>query len=132
MAHGLEVRVPLIDHVLANAWLSMPGSMKLDSQTPKPLLVRALGGTLPRQIVHRPKRGFTLPFEHWLRQELRPEITRNLERDAWGARGRRSTECRSTGLGRFRARANFVDASMVVVRIEPMVRATFLTFVPCH
>lgn len=78
MAHGLEVRVPLIDHVLAKRMLSMPGSMKLDSQTPKPLLVRSLGGTLPRQIVHRPKRGFTLPFEHWLRQELRPEITRNL------------------------------------------------------
>jgi asparagine synthase (glutamine-hydrolysing) len=78
MAHGLEVRVPLIDHVLAKRMLSMPGSMKLDSQTPKPLLVRSLGGTLPRQIVHRSKRGFTLPFEHWLRQELRPEITRNL------------------------------------------------------
>ena len=26
------------------------------------------------EIVHRPKRGFTLPFEHWMRQELRAEI----------------------------------------------------------
>ena len=132
MAHGLEVRVPLIDHVLAKRMLSMPGSMKLDSQTPKPLLVRALGGTLPRQIVHRPKRGFTLPFEHWLRQELRPEITRNLSAMRGVLEGVVRPNAGSTGLGRFRARANFVDASMVVVRIEPMVRATFLTFVPCH
>ena len=34
---------------------------------------------LPEEIVHRPKRGFTLPFEHWMRQELRPEIESVLE-----------------------------------------------------
>ena len=76
MAHGLEVRVPLVDHMLVQHVLGMPGSTKLDSQTPKPLLVRALAGKLPEEIVHRPKRGFTLPFEHWLRQDLRPEIER--------------------------------------------------------
>jgi asparagine synthase (glutamine-hydrolysing) len=74
MAHGLEVRVPLIDHRLARRVLDLPGSWKLNSGTPKPLLVKALGGQLPERIVHRPKRGFTLPFEHWLRDALRPEI----------------------------------------------------------
>jgi asparagine synthase (glutamine-hydrolysing) len=47
---------------------------KLDSGTPKLLLVQALRGRLPDGIVHRPKRGFTLPFEHWLRDALRPAI----------------------------------------------------------
>jgi asparagine synthase (glutamine-hydrolysing) len=78
MAHGLEVRVPLIDHRLARYILALPGSWKLDSRTPKPLLVRALGGQLPDQIVHRPKRGFTLPFEHWLRDALRPVVEETL------------------------------------------------------
>ncbi len=74
MAHGLEVRVPLIDHQLARQLLALPGSWKLNEDTPKPLLVHALRGELPDKIIHRPKRGFTLPFEHWLRDALRPTI----------------------------------------------------------
>ncbi len=70
MSQGLEVRVPLIDHVLAKAVLALPGASKVNG-TPKKLLVDALQGSLPDEIVHRPKRGFTLPFEHWMRQELR-------------------------------------------------------------
>jgi asparagine synthase (glutamine-hydrolysing) len=73
MSQGLEVRVPLIDHELAKAVLGMPGEWKLNG-TPKKLLVGALASSLPDEIVHRPKRGFTLPFEHWMRQELRSEI----------------------------------------------------------
>ena len=73
MSQGLEVRVPLIDHLLAKSVLALPGKWKVNG-TPKKLLVEALAGSLPDEIVHRPKRGFTLPFEHWMRQELRPEI----------------------------------------------------------
>jgi len=73
MSQGLEVRVPLIDHQLARTVLAFPGAWKLN-RTPKKLLVGALAGSLPDEIVHRPKRGFTLPFERWMRQELRSEI----------------------------------------------------------
>ena len=73
MSQGLEVRVPLIDHQLAKAVLSLPGAWKVNG-TPKKLLVEALDSSLPDDVVHRPKRGFTLPFEHWMRQELRAEI----------------------------------------------------------
>ncbi len=73
MSQGLEVRVPLIDHRLAKMVLALPGRWKLNG-VPKKLLVGALAGSLPEEIVHRPKRGFTLPFEHWMRQELRSEI----------------------------------------------------------
>ncbi|MGH9496433.1 MAG: asparagine synthase (glutamine-hydrolyzing), partial [Candidatus Sulfotelmatobacter sp.] len=73
MSQGLEVRVPLIDHKLAKAVLALPGESKLN-RTPKRLLVEALHGSLPDEIVHRPKRGFTLPFEHWMRDQLRGEI----------------------------------------------------------
>jgi asparagine synthase (glutamine-hydrolysing) len=73
MSQGLEVRVPLIDHQLAKAVLALPGAWKLNG-APKKLLVEALGGSLPAEVVHRPKRGFTLPFEQWMRHELRAEI----------------------------------------------------------
>lgn len=73
MAHGLEVRVPLIDHRLAKSVLALPGKWKVNG-TPKKLLIGMLDGSLPDGIVHRKKRGFTLPFEHWMRQELQPEI----------------------------------------------------------
>jgi asparagine synthase (glutamine-hydrolysing) len=51
------------------------------------LLVNALRGELPENIVHRPKRGFTLPFEHWLRDALRAEIEASLNKIADGALG---------------------------------------------
>jgi asparagine synthase (glutamine-hydrolysing) len=73
MSQGLEIRVPLIDHQLAKRVLALPGKWKLNG-TPKKLLVEALAGSLPDEIVHRQKRGFTLPFEHWMRQELRAEV----------------------------------------------------------
>jgi asparagine synthase (glutamine-hydrolysing) len=53
--------------------LTLPGRWKLN-RTPKKLLVESLAGSLPDEIVHRPKRGFTLPFDRWMRQELRSEI----------------------------------------------------------
>jgi asparagine synthase (glutamine-hydrolysing) len=80
MAHGLEVRVPLIDHQLAKRILALPGSWKLHPLTPKPLLVRSLRGALPDRLVNRPKRGFTLPFEQWLRADLRPVVEQSLRK----------------------------------------------------
>jgi asparagine synthase (glutamine-hydrolysing) len=84
MAHGLELRVPLIDHRLAEKLFAFPGVWKLSSRTPKPLLVAALQGALPDEVVHRPKRGFTLPFEHWLREELRAGVEETLNKTAEG------------------------------------------------
>jgi asparagine synthase (glutamine-hydrolysing) len=66
--------VPLIDHELARQVLALPGSQKVGGRTPKRLLVEALHGALPESIVSRPKRGFTLPFERWLRGNLRAEV----------------------------------------------------------
>ena len=98
MAHGLEVRVPLIDHRLARQILALPGSWKLDSGTPKPLLVRALNGQLPEKIVRRHKRGFTLPFEHWLRDALRPVVEKSLGNIGEGVLGTLINECAAHGV----------------------------------
>lgn len=87
MAHGLELRVPLIDHQLADKLMALPGTWKLDDNIPKPLLVGALKGALPDEIVHRKKQGFTLPFERWLRENLRAELEAALPKIGQGPLG---------------------------------------------
>lgn len=67
MAHALEVRVPLLDHHIVDLILPIPGAQKVSPVTPKRLLVEALGDAMPEECVRRPKRGFTLPFDTWLR-----------------------------------------------------------------
>jgi asparagine synthase (glutamine-hydrolysing) len=78
MAHSLEVRVPLLDHRLTALLLRIPGAWKLNGRQSKPLLVAALAQPLPAAIRERPKRGFELPWSHWLRGELRAEIDATL------------------------------------------------------
>jgi asparagine synthase (glutamine-hydrolysing) len=87
MAHGLELRVPLVDHRLADKLLALPGAWKMDGDVPKPLLVGALKGKLPNEIVHRKKQGFTLPFERWLRENLRAEMEAALPKIGRGPLG---------------------------------------------
>ena len=70
MAHGLEIREPLLDHRLVERLLTIPASMKLSARRKKPLLVDAVPG-LPGAPARRPKMGFTLPFETWLHGPLR-------------------------------------------------------------
>jgi asparagine synthase (glutamine-hydrolysing) len=74
MAHGLELRVPFLDRNLVEACFLIPGARKLAGNLPKSLLLASLGVELPREIVNRPKRGFTLPFERWLHGEMRQPV----------------------------------------------------------
>jgi asparagine synthase (glutamine-hydrolysing) len=74
MAHGLELRVPFVDHKLTEFLFRIPGALKLKRGLPKWLLIEALQGVLPHEVVHRAKRGFTFPFEHWLKKEMRHEM----------------------------------------------------------
>jgi asparagine synthase (glutamine-hydrolysing) len=78
MAHGLELRVPFLDHRLVEHVLALPGPPKLDGVRRKPLLLDAAPGLLPPEIAARPKQGFTLPFDRWLRGRLGPEVGRVL------------------------------------------------------
>jgi asparagine synthase (glutamine-hydrolysing) len=74
MAHGLELRVPFLDRALVEACFRISGKRKLQGGRPKSLLLASLGVELPTEIVNRPKRGFTLPFENWLRAEMKPMV----------------------------------------------------------
>ncbi|HEX9273638.1 MAG TPA: asparagine synthase-related protein, partial [Candidatus Binatia bacterium] len=67
MAHSVETRVPFLDHELVEHVSRLPAELKLKGGMNKPLLVKALGDDLPREIWDRPKMGFTFPFASWLR-----------------------------------------------------------------
>lgn len=79
MAHSLEVRVPFLDRRLVDFVARIPGPQKVDSSVPKPLLVRAMEDLLPPSIYGRPKQGFTFPWEHWLRHQLRSYVAHMLD-----------------------------------------------------
>ena len=78
MAHSLEVRVPFLDHPLVEFVTHLPQEVKLARGTPKALLVAALEDLLPSEVVHQPKRGFTFPWEAWLRGPLKAKVENGL------------------------------------------------------
>ena len=86
MAHGFEVRSPLLDHRLVQAVLALPSDLKAPSQgINKRLLVDIAG--LPHDLFRRPKRGFVIPWDDWLRGPLANWIETNLAPDLIAATG---------------------------------------------
>ena len=72
MAHGLESRVPFLDHPLVEFAASAPADVKFEAGNAKHLLKRALGHELPERILNRrDKMGFPVPLKEWFGQELR-------------------------------------------------------------
>ena len=73
MAHGVELRVPLLDQRLVELAFSLPGRVRLPNRAAdKHLLREAFGPVLRPALLNQAKRGFTLPLQHWLLSDLRP------------------------------------------------------------
>jgi len=70
MAHGVEARVPFLDHRLIELCAELPPRLGFSWRREKIVLRRAIAGLVPDQIRARPKRAPTLPFEAWLRGPL--------------------------------------------------------------
>jgi asparagine synthase (glutamine-hydrolysing) len=82
MAHGLEVRPPLLDHELVEWAAGLPRAAKLKGGSGKRVLKRALEPLLPDEIMTGRKRGFSIPLARWLRHGLDARL------EAVGAAGR--------------------------------------------
>src|SRR5689334_3058841 len=74
MAASVEVRVPFVDPVVAQAAFAIPGRDKIRNRQGKFALKRAAEKWLPHEIVYRPKASFGAPLRGWVRNDLREVI----------------------------------------------------------
>src|SRR5262249_46482249 len=72
MAHGLEARVPFLDHPLVEFVATIPADVKFKNGHMKVLLKQAFSDYIPNEIIHRrDKMGFPVPLNEWLDRDLK-------------------------------------------------------------
>jgi asparagine synthase (glutamine-hydrolysing) len=80
MGAGLEAREPFLDQEVVRIALAIPTAVKTRGGTLKAILKRAIADLVPREIVERPKQGFSVPIQEWFGGAL-GEIVRNALND---------------------------------------------------
>ncbi len=71
MANSLEARSPFLDHELMTWAATIPEYQRFSGSEPKGLLKRAMEAYLPHDLMYRPKMGFGVPIDIWLRNQLK-------------------------------------------------------------
>jgi asparagine synthase (glutamine-hydrolysing) len=80
MATSIEARVPFLDHEFVGLVMSIPERVKLNGMaTTKHLFKQAVRGLIPDDIIDRPKQGFSVPVDEWLRTRLGGVIASKLD-----------------------------------------------------
>jgi len=78
MAHALEARSPFLDTEVVELGLALPAPFKRDATGGKRILKQIYGPLFPPGFLNRPKMGFSVPLNEWLRDELRPLLEERL------------------------------------------------------
>jgi asparagine synthase (glutamine-hydrolysing) len=71
MAYGLEARSPLLDHELVEFCAGLPSHYKIHKRQGKYLLKLLASKMVPKEVIYRPKQGFSVPISTWLKGELK-------------------------------------------------------------
>jgi len=78
MAHGLEVRVPILDHKFVEWAFSVPSHMNLENGEGKAVFKKELEPHVPHDNLYRKKMGFSIPLAQWLRGPLKDKMQKLL------------------------------------------------------
>lgn len=78
MANSLEVRSPFLDHKLMEWAATVPEGQRFATGETKSLLKASMEPYLPHELLYRPKMGFGVPIEHWLRKQMREFVHETL------------------------------------------------------
>jgi len=87
MANSVELRVPFLDHKLLEFAAQLPRNQKVRGWTMKYLAKKALAKHVPQEILQRRKVGFPVPYEAWLRSDLRDWVNDVLRDSKTASRG---------------------------------------------
>lgn len=71
MASGLEARLPILDYRLVELAFQIPGRYKSNNFSTKDIFRRAVKNIIPKEVLHKPKHGFSVPVSIWLREGLK-------------------------------------------------------------
>jgi asparagine synthase (glutamine-hydrolysing) len=74
MANSVELRVPFLDHEIMEFAANIPPKYKVRGKKTKFLLKETFQGIIPDEILHRKKTGFPVPYDVWMRNELKGRI----------------------------------------------------------
>jgi asparagine synthase (glutamine-hydrolysing) len=87
MAHSMEVRTPFLDFRMAELACSIPGILKIRNKSLKYIFGRVAARYVPKEILERPKEGFVLPKNTWLRQGMAMTLKHILSKDRLAIHG---------------------------------------------
>ncbi len=87
MAHGVELRVPFLDHRLVELSFSIPASQKIADGFTKACLRRRMAGLLPEETCFHVKRQVQTPQREWMRGALRPMVDETIRSKSFADRG---------------------------------------------
>lgn len=87
MARGVEIRVPLLDVNVVKFAQGIPSNLKVKNLTAKYIFKRAMEGTLPQEVIYRPKTGFVAPVREWVTGPMWENIMDVLSPSAISRRG---------------------------------------------
>ena len=79
MAHSVEERVPILDKDLISFAFTIPPEFKIHGKIEKYIWKKALAGIVPREILTRPKKGFSVPYRGWTSGEMRDVAVQTLD-----------------------------------------------------
>lgn len=123
MANSLELRVPLLDHKVLEFAAALPADFKVRWLTTKYIAKKALGSRVPQSILNRRKAGFPVPYESWLRKELRSWVQEVLFDRVTTSRGYFSTPAVRELLSRDEATGGYSKEVFSLVTLELWHRA---------